>query len=30
VVYDGVTYHDCGGSYYVASNGAYVVVNPPR
>ena len=31
VVYvDGVTYHNCNGTYYVASDGAYVVVNPPR
>jgi hypothetical protein len=31
VVYvDGVTYHDCSGTYYVASDGIYAVVNPPR
>ena len=31
VVYvDGVTYHNCNGTYYVDSDGAYVVVNPPR
>jgi hypothetical protein len=30
VDYKGVTYHHCGDNYYVASNGAYVVVNPPR
>ena len=30
VVVDGVSYHHCGDSYYVASNGSYVVVNPPR
>jgi hypothetical protein len=30
VVDDGVTYHHCGDTYYIASNGAYVVVNPPR
>jgi hypothetical protein len=30
VVYDDVTYHHCGSTYYVASDGAYVAVNPPR
>jgi hypothetical protein len=30
VQYNGVTYHHCGDSYYVASNGAYVAVDPPR
>jgi hypothetical protein len=30
VQYNGVTYHQCGDSYYIASNGAYVAVNPPR
>ena len=30
VDYNDVTYHHCGSNYYVASNGAYVVVNPPR
>jgi hypothetical protein len=30
VVTDGMTYHHCGDSYYIASDGAYVVVNPPR
>jgi hypothetical protein len=25
-----VTYHHCGDTYYIASNGAYVAVNPPR
>jgi hypothetical protein len=30
VVTDGVTYHNCGGTYYIAADGAYVVVNPPR
>jgi hypothetical protein len=30
VVDDGVTYHHCGDTYYIASNGTYVVVNPPR
>jgi hypothetical protein len=30
VVVDGVAYHRCGASYYLASGGAYVAVNPPR
>ena len=30
VDYNGVTYHHCGSNYYIASNGAYVAVNPPR
>jgi hypothetical protein len=30
VDYNGVTYHHCGDTYYVASDGAYVAVNPPR
>lgn len=30
VVVDGVTYRRCGESYYRASGGSYVVVNPPR
>jgi hypothetical protein len=30
VDYKGVTYHHCGDNYYIASNGGYVVVNPPR
>jgi hypothetical protein len=30
VIYDDVTYHHCGSTYYVAADGAYVAVNPPR
>lgn len=30
VDYNGVTYHHCGSNYYIASNGVYVAVNPPR
>jgi hypothetical protein len=30
VDYNGVTYHHCGDTYYIASNGVYVAVNPPR
>jgi hypothetical protein len=30
VDYNGVTYHHCGDSYYIASNGAYAAVDPPR
>jgi hypothetical protein len=30
VSYDDVTYHHCGSTYYVAADGAYVAVNPPR
>jgi hypothetical protein len=30
VDYKGVTYHHCGDNYYIASNGVYVAVNPPR
>ena len=30
VVVDGVAYHRCGETYYRASGGSYVVVNPPR
>jgi hypothetical protein len=30
VEYNGVTYHHCGDTYYIASNGVYVAVNPPR
>jgi hypothetical protein len=30
VSYDGATYYQCGNSFYVASNGGYVAVNPPR
>ena len=30
VVVDGVAYHRCGATYYRASGGAYLAVNPPR
>jgi hypothetical protein len=30
VSYDDVTYHHCGSTYYVAADGVYVAVNPPR
>jgi uncharacterized membrane protein len=30
VVVDGAAYHRCGATYYRASGGAYVAVNPPR
>jgi len=30
VVVDGTTYHRCGQTYYRASGGAYVAVNPPQ